>query len=55
LPGPTSTNVVAPLRISSEAACVKRTGAVSWSTSRVAIFWAGSILAVTVDMNGVSG
>ena len=33
LPGPTSTNVVTPLPISSRAAWVKRTGAVSCSTS----------------------
>src|SRR5262249_40347708 len=32
LPGPTSTNVLTPARISSVADWVKRTGAVSWST-----------------------
>ena len=54
-PGPTSTNVVAPLRTSSVAAWVNRTGPVSWSTSRAATLCAGSIFAVTVDMNGASG
>src|SRR5262249_35658597 len=32
LPGPTSTKVRTPSRMSSVADCVKRTGAVSWST-----------------------
>src|SRR5207248_4636111 len=32
-PGPTSTNVRTPSRTNSEAACVNRTGAVSWPTS----------------------
>ena len=55
LPGPTSTNVRTPSRTSSRAAWVKRTGAVSWSTSSVPIRCAGSIRAVTVDMNGAVG
>ena len=33
LPGPTSTKTVTPLPISSPAACVNLTGAVSWLTS----------------------
>ena len=33
LPGPTSTKTVTPLPISSRAACVNLTGAVSWLTS----------------------
>ena len=41
--------------MSSRAACVNLTGAVSCSTSRAAIRWAGSILAVTVDMKGAIG
>jgi hypothetical protein len=41
--------------ISSRAACVKRTGAVSWSTSSGAIRCASSRRAVTVDMNGATG
>src|SRR5581483_3397546 len=55
LPGPTSTNVVTPSRTSSRAACVNFTGAVSWSTSSAASRCAGSIFAVTVDMNGAIG
>ena len=54
-PGPTSTNVWTPPRISSVAACVNFTGAVSWSTSSVPIAWADSKRAVTVDMNGATG
>src|SRR5439155_18618644 len=42
LPGPTSTNVRVPSLISSEAACVNRTGAVSWSTSSGPMRWADS-------------
>ena len=34
---------------------MKRTGAVSCSTSSVPKRWAGSIFAVTVDMNGATG
>jgi hypothetical protein len=55
LPGPTSTNVFTPPRISSDADCVKRTGAVSWSTKSGAIRCADSIRAVTVDMKGATG
>ena len=54
-PGPTSTNVVTPSWTSSRAACVNLTGAVSWSTSSEPSRVAGSILAVTVDMNGAIG
>jgi hypothetical protein len=55
LPGPTSTKVCTPSRISSVADCVKRTGAVSWSTSSAPKRWHGSIRAVTVDMKGAIG
>jgi hypothetical protein len=55
LPGPTSTKTFTPWRISSRAACVNFTGAVSWSTSSEAIRCAGSIFAVTVDMKGAIG
>ena len=55
LPGPTSTKTFTPWRISSRAACVNLTGAVSCSTSSAAILCAGSIFAVTVDMNGAIG
>ena len=44
-----------PSRASSLAACVNLTGAVSWSTSSVPNRCAGSIFAVTVDMNGAMG
>src|SRR6185437_1519857 len=54
-PGPTSTNVFTPPRISSDAAWVKRTGAVSWSTRSGAMRCADSRRAVTVDMNGATG
>src|SRR5262249_55091973 len=55
LPGPTSTNVRTPPRMSSDADCVKRTGAVSWSTRSGPIRCADSRRAVTVDMNGATG
>ncbi len=55
LPGPTSTKVRTPPRMSSDADCVKRTGAVSWSTRSGAIRCADSSRAVTVDMNGATG
>ena len=55
MPGPTSTKVVTPPWTSSRAACVNRTGAVSWSTSSEPSRVAGSIFAVTVDMNGAIG
>src|SRR5581483_4282029 len=54
-PGPTSTNVRTPSLASSDAACVNRTGAVSWSTSSAPIRCASSNRAVTVDMNAASG
>ena len=53
--GPTSTKVLTPSSIRPRAAWVKRTGAVSCSTSSDAKRWAGSIFAVTVDMNGATG
>src|SRR5712692_9733685 len=53
--GPTSTKVRTPSLTSSDAACVKRTGAVSWSTSNGAMRCADSMRAVTVDMNGATG
>src|SRR5207248_6244453 len=49
LPGPTSTNVRTPSRMSSLAACVNRTGAVSWSTRSGPMRCADSSRAVTVD------
>src|SRR5262249_3393343 len=55
LPGPTSTKVRTPSRMSSDADCVKRTGAVSWSTRSGPIRCADSTRAVTVDMNGATG
>src|SRR5262249_44742746 len=55
LPGPISTNVRVPPRMSSVAACVKRTGAVSWSTRSGPMRCADSTRAVTVDMNGADG
>src|SRR5688572_1016507 len=55
LPGPISTNVDTPSFTSSPAACVNRTGSVSWLTSSEASRCAGSIFAVTVDMNGATG
>src|SRR3954465_6283962 len=55
LPGPTSTKTVTPLRMSSVAACVNFTGAVSCSTSSVRKRCAVSSFAVTVDTNGASG
>src|SRR4029077_6896923 len=54
-PGPTSTNVRAPSLISSDAACVKRPGAVRWSTSSAPMRCASLNRAVTVDMNSASG
>ena len=55
MPGPTSTKTFTPWRISSRAACLNRTGAVSCSTRSAAIFCAGSIFAVTVETNGAIG
>ena len=55
MPGPTSTNVFTPSLTSPCAACVNFTGAVTCSTSSPAIRCAGSIFAVTVDMNGATG
>src|SRR5262249_34856169 len=55
LPGPTSTKVRAPSRMTSVADCVKRTGAVSWSTRSGPIRCADSTRAVTVDMKGATG
>ena len=52
LPGPTSTNVVTPCPISSVAAWVKRTGAVSCSTSRLRKRYASSMRAgLAVETN----
>src|SRR5262249_43238002 len=55
LPGPISTKVLAPSLISSDAACVNRTGAVSWSTRSGPMRCADSRRAVTVDMKGATG
>ena len=53
--GPISTNMPTPSFTSPRTACVKRTGAVSCSTSSAPIRWASSSFAVTVDMNGGVG